>query len=263
MERSDALALALGLADIADDITMARFRARDLHVDTKPDLTPVTEADRAVERALRDRLADHPDHAVLGEEYDDHVPADAEFHWVIDPIDGTKNYVRGVPVWATLIGLEHRGELVLGVVSAPALSMRWWGGPGLGAFRDGEPIAVSDVGELGDAQLSFVWDTAETFHAGGLDDRLLALADRCWRTRGIGDFWQHMLVAEGAFDIAVDPVVARWDIAALIPILEAAGGRWSALDGTRGTAATGFVATNGRLHDAAIGALAPPGPRPA
>ncbi len=234
MKVADALALALELADVADRTTMTRFRAHDLRVATKPDLTPVSEADEAVERALRERLAAYPDHAVLGEEFGDSPPATettAEFRWIIDPIDGTKSYVRGVPIWATLIGLEQAGRMTVGVVSAPALHMRWWAGLGMGAFRDGERLTVSAVGALADAQISFAWDTSERFHALGVGERLLALSHRCWRTRGIGDFWQHLLVAEGAFDIAIDPIVSRWDIAALVPILEEAGGRWSTLDG--------------------------------
>jgi histidinol-phosphatase len=260
MNVSDALALALELADLADGITMKRFRAHDLVVATKPDLTPVSEADEAVERAIRDRLAAYPSHAVLGEEFGDHIPEDADFRWIIDPIDGTKSYVRDVPIWATLIGLEHAGRMAVGVVSAPALHMRWWAGCDLGAYRDGDRISVSAVGSLADAQISFAWDTADRFRAGGVGPKLLDLSHRCWRTRGIGDFWQHMLVAEGAFDIAVDPIVSPWDIAALVPILEEAGGRWSTLDGRTGTGAEptldSFVCTNGLLHDDVIAALA-------
>ncbi len=256
VEPAAALDLALELADLADGITTARFRAHDLHVATKPDLTPVSEADHAVERAIRDRLAATTDHAVLGEEFGDGDATNAEFRWIIDPIDGTKSYVRGVPIWATLIGLERSGRPVLGVVSAPALGMRWWGGGELGAFRNGDTIAVSGVGALDDAQISFAWDTEERFRADGIGDRMLALAHRCWRTRGIGDFWQHLLVAEGAFDIAIDPIVSVWDVAALIPIIEAAGGRWSTLDGRADIHGESFVCTNGLLHDAVVKALA-------
>ncbi len=162
MDIAAHLALALELADAADTITMARFRAADLIVTTKPDLTPVSEADQAVEQTIRERLARTTGHAVLGEEFgsDPGAADDAEFRWIIDPIDGTKSYVRGLPIWATLIGLEHAGELVLGVASAPALQSRWWAGRGLGAFRAGEPICVSAISELDDAQISFSWDTA-------------------------------------------------------------------------------------------------------
>jgi histidinol-phosphatase len=257
VDTAAALELALELADRADGITMERFRARDLKVETKPDLTPVSEADQAVERALRDRLAGLDGHVVLGEEYGfDPGDGTAEYRWIIDPIDGTKSYVRGVPIWATLIGLERAGELVVGVASAPALGMRWWAGSGLGAFRDGERLTVSSVAALDDAQVSFAWDTAERFRADGIGEKLIALSQRCWRTRGIGDFWQHLLVAEGAFDIAIDPIVSVWDIAALIPIIEEAGGRWTGVDGRTGIDAASFVCTNGRLHDAVLASLA-------
>ncbi len=257
MDVDAALTLALELADLADSITTKRFRAHDLHVTTKPDLTPVSEADHAVERAIREQLAAHPDHAVLGEEFGQHLPdVDAEYRWIIDPIDGTKSYVRGVPIWATLIGLEHAGRMIVGVVSAPTLGMRWWAGRGQGAFRDGDRLTVSSVSSLSDAQLSFAWDTADRYHTDGVGERMLTLAHRCWRTRGIGDFWQHLLVAEGAFDIAIDPVVSPWDIAALVPIIDEAGGRWSTLDGRVDTDGESFVCTNGLLHDAVVEALA-------
>jgi len=256
VETAGALKLALDLADVADRLTMARFRSRDLRVDTKPDLTPVSEADQAVERAIRDVLAEYPDHAIVGEEYADHAPVDALYRWIIDPIDGTKSYVRGVPIWATLIGLEFEGQLTVGVASAPALGMRWWAGSGLGAVRNGEEITTSAVSSLDDAQISFAWDTAERYHAGGVGPRLLDLSHRCWRTRGIGDFWQHLLVAEGAFDIAVDPVVSLWDVAALVPIIEEAGGRWSTIDGGTDVDGGSFVTTNGMLHDTVLSALA-------
>jgi histidinol-phosphatase len=240
---------------------MGRFRAADLVVETKPDLTPVSEADQAVERALRAHLGQRaPSHGVLGEEYgNEHGDASAEgdFRWVIDPIDGTKSYVRGVPVWATLIALEHLGVPVVGMVSAPALGTRWWGGRGLGAFRDGTPIAVSRVHELSDAQLSFSWDTKDRFEADGIGERMMTLAHRCWRLRGLGDFWQHMLVAEGAFDISIDPIVSYWDAAALMPIIEAAGGRWSLTSGEQAAVPDSFVCTNGILHDVVVEALSP------
>jgi histidinol-phosphatase len=258
VDYGQALTLALEVADEADRITLSRFRAHDLHVTTKPDLTPVSEADHAVERAIRARLEGLPGHAVVGEEFgaDAHA-ADAEFRWIIDPIDGTKSYVRGVPIWATLIGLEHQGSLVLGVVSAPAISMRWWAARGEGAFRDGDRLSVSSVAAISDAQLSFAWDTSERFAADGIGDRMLALSHHCWRTRGIGDFWQHLLVAEGAFDIAIDPIVALWDVAALIPIIEEAGGRWSTVDGRVDADGESFVCTNGLLHDAVVAELKP------
>jgi histidinol-phosphatase len=249
------LDLALEMADIADAITMARFRAHDLEVTTKPDLTPVSEADQAVERAMLERLAELPDHSVMGEEYGTREGTSA-YRWIVDPIDGTKNYVRGVPIWATLLGLEHAGDLVLGVVSAPALHTRWWAARGEGAFRNGHSIRVSSVRDLADAQVSFAWDSSERFHTNQIGERMLALSHQSWRTRGIGDFWQHMLVAEGAFDVAIDPIVALWDIAAIVPIIEEAGGQWSTIDG-RTDERDSFVCTNSRLHDAVIEILHP------
>lgn len=258
MDIAAHLDLALELADTADAITMARFRATDLIVTTKPDLTPVSEADQAVERAIRDRLAGATGHAVLGEEFgsDSGAADNAEFRWIIDPIDGTKSYVRGLPIWATLIGLEHAGELVLGVASAPALHSRWWAGRGLGAFRERDEISVSAIADLENAQISFSWDTRERFDADGIGDKLLALAHRCWRFRGVGDFWQHVLVAEGAVDIAIDPVVNLWDVAALVPIIEESGGRWTTIDGRDDVNGGNFVCTNGLLHDEVLAALA-------
>jgi histidinol-phosphatase len=257
MDVEEHLALALDLADRADAITMPRFRASDLRVTTKPDLTPVSEADEAVERALRHRISEVTQHSIVGEEYGHALVEDAEYRWIIDPIDGTKNYVRGVPIWATLIGLEYAGELVVGVVSAPALHTRWWGARGAGAFRNGEGISVSSVSQLGDAQVSFAWDGSDTFSADGIGPRLLDLSGRCWRTRGIGDFWQHMLVAEGAFDAAIDPVVSLWDVAALVPILDEAGGKWSTVARERDVGGGSFVCTNGRLHEEVLGVLSP------
>jgi histidinol-phosphatase len=258
MDIAEHLALALELADAADAITMARFRAADLQVSTKPDLTPVSEADQAVERAIRDRLATATGHAVLGEEFgsDPGAAADAEFRWIIDPIDGTKSYVRGLPIWATLIGLEHAGELVLGVASAPALNARWWAGRGLGAFRDGEPIGPSSVAAVEDAQISVSWETRERFDTDGVGMKMMNLVQECWRFRGVGDFWQHVLVAEGALDIGIDPIVSLWDIAALVPIIEEAGAKWTTTDGRTDVNGESFVTTNGPLHDAVLAALA-------
>ena len=256
MDVIKAVALARDLADLADDITMNRFRASDLQVSTKPDLTPVSEADQAVERALRDALKEYADHAVHGEEYDDHVPEGSEYRWIIDPIDGTKNYVRGVPIWATCIGLERSRKLIAGCVSAPALGMRWWAGKGIGAFRNGDRINVSHVSSLADAHLSFSWGSKDRFERDGMGEKLLALSGRSWRTRNVGDFWQHVLVAEGAFDIAIDPIVSLWDVAAIVPIVEEAGGRWSTRDGRADANGGSFVCTNGALHDEVIAALA-------
>jgi histidinol-phosphatase len=251
----DDLQLALALADVADAITLDRYRAEDLVVETKPDLTPVTEADRGVERALRERLAElRPDDAVLGEEFGDHSPAGGARRWIVDPIDGTKNYVRGIPVWATLLALEAEGEMVVGVVSAPALRRRWWASRGQGAFVDDgfsdgpRRMRVSGIRELADAQLSFP----------GLDDwgdqldRLVALAASCWRSRGFGDFWSYMLLAEGAVDVVCEPVVELWDLAPLQVIVEQAGGRFTDLRGVPTADGGDAIASNGLLHDSAL-----------
>jgi histidinol-phosphatase len=248
------LQLALELATIADAVTAPRFRAVDLAVETKPDLTPVSEADRAAEEAIRRRLAEaRPDHAVVGEEYG--AEGDSPWRWIVDPIDGTKNYVRGVPVWATLIALEHDGELLVGVVSAPALGRRWWGSRGGGAFADGQPIGVSKVGQLADASLSYAG--LGGWAARGLAERFDDLTRRCWRTRGYGDFWQHMLVAEGAVDVAVEPEVSLWDLAALQVIVEEAGGRFTDLEGRARPDGGSAVTTNGILHDEVLSILTP------
>jgi histidinol-phosphatase len=260
------LALALELCDDADVLTTARFRAHDLHVETKPDLTPVSEADHAVEEAIRDRLAAaRPDDAILGEEFGTTPSKTAgagHRRWIVDPIDGTKSYVRGVPVWATLLALEVEGELVVGVVSAPALGRRWWASRGGGAFADGDPIRVSDVHALEDAQLCFA--NFQDWEPKGLGEAMLALGRRAWRAVGFGDFWGHMLVAEGAADVMIEPELALWDVAALRPIVEEAGGRCSSIVGDPATGPGGCVTTNGHLHDgvlAALGASRPEGAR--
>jgi histidinol-phosphatase len=254
---ADDLSLALELADVADAITLSRFRAADLVVETKPDLTPVSEADRAVERALRERLAQaRPEDSVLGEEYgDSSAPAGAR-RWIVDPIDGTKNYVRGAPVWGTLIGLEQDGEIVAGVVSAPALARRWWATRGGGAFAqdglDDEPrrLRVSAIAELDAAQLCLY--EVEAWEKLGRLDSVIELATRCWRSGGFGDFWGYMLVAEGVAEISLDPSVSVWDLAALKVIVEEAGGRFTDLGGVATIEGGDSLATNGRVHEAAL-----------
>jgi histidinol-phosphatase len=252
------LELAHELADAADGITLGRFRALDLDVSTKPDLTPVSDADTATETELRRLLAARrPDDAVLGEE--EGLIGSGPRRWILDPIDGTKNYVRGVPVWATLIALQEGGAVALGVVSAPALGRRWWARRGGGAWvRDsprGEPrrCRVSAVPELRDASLSYSslsgWEEASRL------DGLLGLTRSVWRTRAYGDFWSHVLVAEGAVDVSCEPEVSLWDLAALQPLVEEAGGRFTDLDGRRGPEGGSVVASNGLLHDAALAAL--------
>ena len=221
---------------------MPRFRALDLQVEVKDDLTPVTDADRAVERALRERIAVvRPGEGVLGEEEGDDGSA---VRWIVDPIDGTKNFARGVPVWATLIALEREAEVVCGVVSAPALGHRWWAGRGAGVFCDGKPIRVSTVPRLADASVSATYARD-----------LAALEPAAWHARSLGDFWQHTLVAEGVVDAAIDARLAVWDYAALIPILDQAGGRITALDGGVPRPDEQVVTSNGAVHDEMLALL--------
>jgi histidinol-phosphatase len=247
----DDLRLAHVIADQVDGLTLDRFRAADLRVDTKPDLTPVTDADVAAEELVRSQLKrTRPRDAVVGEELatTGHGPR----RWVVDPIDGTKNFVRGVPVWATLIALVDGDQPVLGVVSAPALQRRWWAAVGSGAFTGrslstARRLAVSGVTRLQDASLSYSsldgWEQQDRLHA------FLDLTRRCWRTRAYGDFWSYMLVAEGAADVACEPDLAVHDMAALVPIVTEAGGRFTSLDGEPGPWGASALATNGPLHD--------------
>ncbi|HVL84956.1 MAG TPA: histidinol-phosphatase [Pseudonocardia sp.] len=251
------LALALRLADAADAVTLPRFRAADLRVTRKPDRTPVTDADTAAEQAMRALIAaERPADAVLGEEGGGAV-AEAGRGWVLDPVDGTKNFSRGVPVWASLIALTVDGEALVGVVSAPALGRRWWGAVGLGAWTcDGpgappRPIAVSRVADLADAYLS----TTDQRVFGAAGERYRDLADACWETRAFGDFWQHCLVAEGVIDLAAEPAANPWDLAALVPLLAEAGGRLTDLTGAATWAGGDGLSSNGTLHEVALGYL--------
>jgi len=249
------LALALELADRADAITLPHFRAADLLVEHKADRSEVTEADRGSEAAIRARLTEtRPDHAVLGEEEGLIGPVGARARWIVDPIDGTSNYVKGIPIWATLIALELDGQLVVGVASAPALGRRWWAARGGGAFADGHAITVSSVATLEDAHLAY--SDVGSFYDHGSGDALVALSRRAWRARGLGDFWMHVLVAEGAFDVAVEPVVTLWDLAAVQVIVEEAGGRFTSLDGVAQADAGSACSTNGLLHDEVLAAFA-------
>jgi histidinol-phosphatase len=249
----DDLKLALELADMADAVTMPRFRAADLEIETKPDLTPVTESDKAVELSLREHLKRaRPDDAVIGEEFGAEPARDGSVgarEWIIDPIDGTKSYVRGMPTWSTLIALRSGGEMAVGVVSMPALPRRWWAIRGGGAFADGDPIHVSGIASVSDAQMA--WSGIEDWDAVGRLDALLTLGRACWRTRGVGDAWQYMLVAEGVAEIAGDPQVEIWDLAAVSVIVEEAGGRFTNLAGQRNEWGSGF-ATNGLVHEQAL-----------
>ncbi len=260
----DDVRFAHVLADAADAISLGRFRAQDLHVETKPDLTPVTDADRAVEDSIRTTLSrSRPRDAMLGEEFgaSGHGPR----RWVVDPIDGTKSFVRGVPVWATLIGLMVEDEVVAGVVSAPALDRRWWAARGQGAWTGrslarASRCAVSDVSSLSDASLSYSgldgWETAGRLEA------FFGLMRSCWRSRGYGDFWSYVLVAEGAVDVACEPDLALHDMAAVSVIVEEAGGRFTSLDGVPGPGGGNALATNGRLHDEVLQRLSPAAPVP-
>lgn len=257
--RSDDLALALRLADLADGISSAHFRERGLHIDTKPDRTFVTEADLAVERAIREALAvERPGDGILGEEYG--TEGDAARQWILDPIDGTSNYLRGVPVWGTLIAHAEDGKPVVGVVSSPALGKRWWAAAGGGAWTTDAPgatprrIHTSAVDDLANASVSFQsiaqWDQA------GYLDRLVALTRRVWRDRAYGDMWAYMLLAEGLLDAVAEFDVKTYDLAALIPIVEEAGGAFTSVAGEAGPSHGSSLASNGLLHAALLDALA-------
>ena len=244
------LEFALEMVEVADQLAMARYRALDLRVETKPDFTPVTEADRAVESALRDLIAtQRPADGVIGEEFPN-TNEEASRSWIIDPIDGTKNYVRGVPVWATLIALAVDGKPQVGVVSAPAMGRRWWASPEDGAFTqdvDGSvrSIKVSAVKELANASFSFSdsvgWDALGP-------NALARVTSSVWRSRGYGDFWSHLLVAEGAVDIAIEPELQSYDMAAFIAIVLASGGIVTGTNGQDPMLAGNAVTTNGLLH---------------
>ena len=235
----DDLEYAFSLADDADTRTMARYRAADLRVESKADLTPVTDADRAVEEALRQRISRERGEAVAGEEFG---VEDADVRWWLDPIDGTKQFARGLPIWATLIALERAGEIVVGVVSAPALGHRWWAVSGGGAFLDGSPIRVSGVSRLEDAYVS-------TTSLRGFP-RFAELANRVAVARTYTDFWQYVLVAEGRIESACDTVMNDWDIHAPRLIVEEAGGRFTIDERL-------YLATNGLLHDTIRESLLP------
>lgn len=257
------LALARSLADLADEISLDRFRAADLIVTTKPDMTPVSDADRAVESALRAALFERrPVDSIRGEEFG--VDGESSRQWIIDPIDGTKNYVRGVPVWATLIALAIDGIPVLGVVSAPALGKRWWAAQGLGAYvserlgsrttNEERRIHVSHVSKLSDASISCSGLTR--WQSAGRLDQLVGLSNSVWRSRDYGDMWPYMMVAEGQLDLSGEFDVQVYDLAALVPIVEEAGGRFTSIDGEPGPWHGSALASNGLLHAAAVAQLA-------
>ena len=254
---SDDLALALALAADADHISIDRFRAVDLVVTTKPDRTPVTDADQAVERGIRNGIeAARPGDSILGEEYG--TEGDSARQWIIDPIDGTANFLRGVPIWGTLIALAVDGVPVVGVVSAPALGKRWWAAIGHGAWMQEtggvtRPIRVSGVSELADASLSY--NSLQGWDGEGRLDDVVRLSRSVWRSRAIGDMWSYMLLAEGALDIVTEFDLQPYDMAALIPIVEEAGGRFTSVAGEPGPWGGSALATNGHLHDAVASIL--------
>jgi histidinol-phosphatase len=255
---SDDLSLALALAGNADLISLDRFTALDLVVTTKPDRTPVTDADQAVERSIRGGiLAARPDDSILGEEYG--TEGDSRRQWIIDPIDGTANFLRGVPIWGTLISLAIDGVPVVGVVSAPALGKRWFAARGHGAFaqahgEEPRPIRVSAVADLADASISY--NSIQGWDGAGYLDELVELSRGVWRARSIGDMWAYMLLAEGSLDVVSEFDLKPYDMAALIPIVEEAGGRFSSVTGEPGPWHGNALATNGVLHDAVLEILA-------
>ena len=256
--RGEDLTLAFRLADAADAITLARYQSQDLKISTKPDNTPVTDADKSAEEAIRALLGAHrPDDGIVGEEFGNEG-VDHQRYWVIDPIDGTKNFLRGIPTWATLIGLVERQadgsqKTIVGVVSAPALFRRWYAHNNGGAFvsvnrETPRRIHVSNVSRLEDASISY----SDFAGWGPMLQPFQELMDSAWRTRGYGDFWSHMLVAEGAIEVAVEPSLALWDMAALDVIVTEAGGVFSDTHGTKGPHGSNGVSTNAQLHQLII-----------
>lgn len=255
----DDLRLAHVIADQVDHLTTSRFAAADLRVESKPDLTPVTDADRAAEELVRTQLRrTRPRDAVVGEEFE--ATGHGARQWVVDPIDGTKNFVRGVPVWATLIALVDEGEPVVGLVSAPALGKRWWAAKGAGAYM-GRSLAaatrlkVSNVSKLSDASLSY--SSLSGWKERGNLDEFLGLTEDVWRTRAYGDFWSYCMVAEGSVDIACEPELNLYDMAALVPIVTEAGGRFTSLEGVDGPFGGNALATNSILHSEVLKRLNP------
>ena len=243
------LELGIRLAEMADRITLPYYEQRSFSLDWKANRTEVTEADREAESAIAaEVIARRPNDGLFGEEHGVVGNADSPWRWVIDPIDGTSNFVRGIPVWATLIALTHQDHgPVVGIVSAPALARRWWAAKDLGAFANGRPCRVSTVSQIDEAQVSVTfssgWDDA------GLTDKLVALQQGAYRARGFGDFWQHMLVAEGAVDLAIDAIgLAPYDLAAIMVVVEEAGGTFTDRHGERTYLNDSAISSNGLLH---------------
>ncbi|MBM9433521.1 inositol monophosphatase family protein [Flaviflexus equikiangi] len=250
----DDLNFASSIIDQVDALTLPRFQAQDLTIRTKPDNTEVTDVDVAAEQKIRSMLGrSRSRDAILGEEEGE--SGSANRRWIIDPIDGTRNFMRGVPVWATLIALEEDGEIVMGIVSAPALHRRWWAGKGLGAFTgrswaNAKQIRVSEVENVSDASLSY--SSFDGWAKRGQLRGFLRLAQESWRTRAYGDFWSYMLLAEGAVDIACEPDLELYDMAALVPIVTEAGGVFTSLDGSPGPWGGNAFAANSRIHAEAL-----------
>lgn len=252
------LDLALKLADVADEISLSRFRALDLHVESKPDRSPVTDADRAVEHKLREVLASYrPDDSIIGEEFEN--TGDGSRNWIIDPIDGTANYLRGVPIWATLIALRVNGVIIASVVSAPAMGRRWWAMRGNGAFTkdiDGSVriLQTSAIADLEHCSISYnnlqLWDLS------GKLPQLIELSRKVWRTRAYGDFYSYMLLAEGSLEMVAEHDLKIYDIAALVPIVEEAGGQLTDLAGELSEQSSSVLATNSLTHASFQKALA-------
>ncbi|WP_150463090.1 histidinol-phosphatase [Nesterenkonia ebinurensis] len=256
---TEDLRLAHMIANSVDAKTMQHFTLMDFEVETKPDLTPVTVADREAEQLIRSQLSRARGRdAVYGEEFGE--SGSGPRRWVLDPIDGTKNFIRGVPVWATLIALIDHGEPVVGLVSAPALGRRWWAAKDGGAYTGkslsaAKQLTVSKVSQLADA--SFSYSSLEGWRDLGRTEQFLGLTEQVWRTRAYGDFWSYCLVAEGAVDIAAEPELELYDMAALVPIVTEAGGQFTSLDNDPGCTGPNALATNGLLHEPALTALEP------
>jgi histidinol-phosphatase len=248
---SEDLEFAFELADLADEISLARFSALDLKIDTKPDLSPVTDADMSIERAIKQKLEQlRPSDGVIGEEYGESGTKTRQ--WIVDPIDGTANFMRGVPVWGTLIALAIDSKPLVSVVSAPALGRRWWASPDAGAFTRElsgvvRRLQVSSISEL--ATSSFSYNSLKGWQQSGYLEQLLSISSKVWRTRAYGDFWSYMLLAEGSVDIVAEHDLKIYDIAALVPIIEQAGGVITGFDGLLNPDTSSILATNGSLHE--------------
>ena len=259
MSPKDWLPLLRDLAERADALALERFRASDLRVDEKPDRSLVTEADLAIEEMARSVVAErHPELGIFGEEHGEMV-GDGLARLIIDPIDATANFARGIPVFATLLAIEEGDEVIAGLVSAPALATRWWAARGEGAYRSGQRISVSATGKLANAQIFY--GSLGGYEAHRTPPGVVDVAKSGFRDRGFGDFWQHVLVAEGAGEVAIDPIVHAWDIAPLLVIVEEAGGRATTLSGERSVHAGSLVSSNGVLHDEILALLAGDGGR--